>query len=225
MQNRHLLVAGIIALSIIFFLISAAVHHPRYVLLEKQFAVWLSNLADANALFVASLFSFLGSVEFIAVFSSIVLVTLIAKRDYKNGIFFLLLSAGGIMLNLFLKLSFQRGRPGETEHLEFFNISLEFLSYSFPSGHVMRATLLFVFLAFLAAQYSKAGSVKKLVYFGTFLLIFGVSASRVLLEAHYLGDVLAAFSMSMAWFLLFLYLSPLFNGSFRKGKNLPRNKC
>src|SRR5699024_9093330 len=69
----------------------------------------------------------------------------------------------------------QRTRPGdEAEMIEVFNYTFELQSYSFPSGHAMRASILFLFLIYLAV-YSFRNIPLKIVliiiYIGILLLV------------------------------------------------------
>ena len=107
---------------------------------------------------------------------------------------------GGMSLNLLLKQIFQRGRPILDEPL------LGIASYSFPSGHVTAATLLYGVLAvFLARQTPEVGR-RVTLYAMAGLMVLLVAITRVYLGAHYFSDVVAAAAWGTAWVVLCVVL-------------------
>jgi len=108
----------------------------------------------------------------------------------------LLVLPGGMLLNLVLKQIFQRGRPILEEPL------LGLSSYSFPSGHVTAATLLYGVLAvFLATRTPKLGW-QVTLYATACLAVLLVATTRIYLGAHYFSDVVAAAAWGTAWLVL-----------------------
>lgn len=125
---------------------------------------------------------------------------LLWRRDWYWLLTLLLVLPGGMLLNLLLKQIFQRGRPALDEPL------LALASYSFPSGHVTGATLLYGMLAaFLATQKPEVGRGAAL-YATAFLIVLLVAITRVYLGAHYFSDVVAAAAWGTAWLVLCLVL-------------------
>lgn len=105
---------------------------------------------------------------------------------------------GGMLLNRFLKSVFQRARP------RFDDPILTLTSYSFPSGHTMKAAVLYgVLAAFLVAE-TKSWRRRVLVILTAILLIALVGFSRIYLGVHYLSDVLGALAEGLAWLALCL---------------------
>ena len=106
--------------------------------------------------------------------------------------------AGGMLVNVVLKASYERLRPHFEDPL------LVLTSFSFPSGHAAGATLFYgVLAAFLISRtYDwrlRAGAVA-----GAIMLVALVAFSRMYLGAHYLSDVLAAICSSTVWLALCL---------------------
>src|SRR5699024_8138388 len=102
-------------------------------------------------------------------------------------------------------------RPGEEKFIEVFNYAFEIPSYSFPSGHTMRSTILILLLIYFILQLLRSTFAKGIVYIVGVLAIVGVAISRVFLEAHYLSDTLAAISISAVWYCICLLLYRKFN--------------
>jgi membrane protein DedA with SNARE-associated domain/membrane-associated phospholipid phosphatase len=71
-------------------------------------------------------------------------------------------------------------------------------AFSFPSGHATANTALYAFLAFLVAR-ELPGVGRTLAVGAAALLAGAIAFSRVYLGAHWLSDVLAGVTLSLAW--------------------------
>ena len=98
----------------------------------------------------------------------------------------------GQLLNVGLKHVFQRARPVVPEPL------VHLVTYSFPSGHAVAATLFYGTVCALVLQRVKSRAWRVTAAVGAVLMILLVSASRVYLGAHYLGDVVAGVAVGAA---------------------------
>ena len=107
---------------------------------------------------------------------------------------------GGMLLNVQLKIVFQRARPSFSDPV----ISLT--GYSFPSGHTMAATVLYTVVAAYLLSQIRRGPARLLVIIAAAVLIIIVGFSRIYLGAHYLSDVLGAIAEGLAWSSLCLTL-------------------
>ena len=104
----------------------------------------------------------------------------------------------GMVVNSLMKYAFQRARPSFEAPL------LVLSSYSFPSGHVAAATLLYGMLVVLVCSQTPAWRWRSLAAMGAGLMVVLVALSRMYLGVHYLSDVLAAFAEGVAWLALCL---------------------
>ncbi|MBU8904997.1 phosphatase PAP2 family protein [Desertibacillus haloalkaliphilus] len=191
---------------LIFIYLSASTQRNQLTFLD----VYLLNLSEQlSAPLFEDIFSFVtlfGSVELIAILSIFLLSFLLfKKKDFRMIAAFITIMAGSVLANFILKLVFQRERPGETSYFEVFGFTIELASYSFPSGHTMRACIFYGFLIYLIYHYqiyqSKGKQIAAASLFG---LILAVGFSRVYLDAHFPSDIVAAFYASLALFMLFL---------------------
>ena len=132
----------------------------------------------------------LGSVAFAAV---------LAKLRERYWILTLAATVAGAMLvNLLLKLAYERLRPRFDEPL------LVLDTYSFPSGHTAAAVAFYgVLAAFLVSRFYEPRRRAACVA-GALLAVGLVAFSRLYLGAHYLSDVLAALCSSTVWLVLCL---------------------
>ena len=148
-----------------------------------KFMVVISDLASFNTIIILYLF----------------LSLILAWKRIWYGLVFLSLSIpGGILLNHIMKVAFHRPRP--LLH-QFFISSFD---YSFPSGHVMNATLFYGIMAIFAVQVIKEWKWQVFVVLVAIFLILLVALSRIYLGYHYLSDTLAAIAISLAWLSLCL---------------------
>ena len=105
---------------------------------------------------------------------------------------------GGMLLNVAMKLVFQRARPS------FDNPFLTLSTYSFPSGHAAGATLFYGMLAAYLVNRVQPWSVRLAIVLCAALLVAAVAFSRVYLGVHYLSDVLAGCAEAIAWLAICL---------------------
>jgi undecaprenyl-diphosphatase len=125
------------------------------------------------------------------------IVSLLAyRRNYKKAIIVGATVAGAALLNVVLKLIFERIRPNLWEQL------IVETSFSFPSGHAMisSALALSIIYIFWATKYRWAA----LVLGGLFIVIIGFS--RLYLGVHYPTDILAGWIVSGAWLSIVLLI-------------------
>lgn len=107
----------------------------------------------------------------------------IAETHSRFSFMFLCFLVSGLMV-LILKFIFGRSRPYNTtdfEPMTFQPFSLDWNYQSYPSGHTQVGFTLAMFLSILYPKGTK--------FFILFAAVVGLS--RVILEKHYLGDVLA----------------------------------
>ncbi|NML84997.1 MAG: phosphatase PAP2 family protein [Polaromonas sp.] len=104
----------------------------------------------------------------------------------------------GMLLNILMKYSFHRIRPG------FENPLLVASNYSFPSGHVAGATLVYGVVAAMLVARIEAWRWRVMIALAAVAMVLLVALTRLYLGVHYLSDVLAAFAEGLAWLTLCL---------------------
>jgi|SRR5690625_1693372 len=200
MDNRRVKLLLIVSLAIFIgtaFVTQVSGSFP----FDQAFLKWIEGQSSVTFQGFMEYISILGSSEVILILTVIIGAVLLFKRSWVNLWFFAVVSVGGVFLNLLLKFAFQRERPdGETSYIDVFNYTLEIPSYSFPSGHTMRVTILLLFLIYITMKYVYSQMVRSFLLTTFILLIIGVALSRAFLEAHFLSDTIAAISVSIVWF-------------------------
>lgn len=104
----------------------------------------------------------------------------------------------GMLLNVLMKYAFHRIRPSFDDPL------LTLTTYSFPSGHVARATLFYGVMAAMVISRTAAWRWRVMTVLAAITMVTLVALTRVYLGVHYPSDVLAAFAEGVAWLTLCL---------------------
>lgn len=123
---------------------------------------------------------------------------LVWKKDWYWLICVSVTVPTGMLLNVLMKLAFHRARPSFDDPL------LVLQTYSFPSGHVAGATLVYGVVAALLISKIKVWRWRVVIAFAALTLVALVALTRVYLGVHFLSDVLAAFAEGVAWLTLCL---------------------
>ena len=140
----------------------------------------------------------LGSIYLVVMVAVMVgVILLISKNWWSLLSLFLAIGIGQAVLNI-LKVVFQRPRP-KTEMYVF--------SYSFPSGHVSSATVIYGFCIYLTFRFINNATAKWIVATLLALLIHLIGFSRVYLGVHWLSDVLAGYVTGFAWLLFCIFFA------------------
>jgi undecaprenyl-diphosphatase len=132
----------------------------------------------------------------VGAYAAVAALVLAIERSWRRMTLVVVAVGGGLAVNALMKLAFARARPAFDDPF----VSLE--TYSFPSGHVAGSTILYglVVAAVFARTTSALG--RALAVAVAALAIALVAFSRMLLGAHYLSDVVAAFAEGIAWLVL-----------------------
>jgi membrane-associated phospholipid phosphatase len=134
----------------------------------------------------------------VSIMTLAVLAWLLRRRLYYWALTVMLSVFGGMLLNFLLKNIFQRPRPHFTSPI------LPLITYSFPSGHTMMATVFYGSLCALAVARMRGWQSRSLAISIAVFMVAVVGFSRIYLGVHYLSDVLGAIAEGLAWLALCL---------------------
>jgi undecaprenyl-diphosphatase len=167
--------------------------------LDSELAALLHESGGHSSPFFRSFWqdvTVLGSWSIVSVIVVLVLGYLVLAGHGRTAAAFGL----GIVLAAFssylFKGFFERPRPTELQAL----VALD--SYSFPSGHSVVAGALYPMLGALIAQVVDGRRLKAYCISSGVLLMVLTGVSRVYLGVHYATDVLAGWSLGLAWALM-----------------------
>jgi undecaprenyl-diphosphatase len=135
-------------------------------------------------------FTYLADTRVVAALILAVLAFLFLKRHNRTLVHWLAAAAFGLLASPILKYSLQIPRP---------DLGIVAVGpYAFPSAHVMRAAVLYGFLAVIIAR-ALTARWRWLAYGTAGLLILLVTLSRLYLGVHWLSDVLGSLTLGLAW--------------------------
>ena len=164
----------------------ALLRHPQQPALPRG-PQWLAEAGrDITAL---------GSNPVLVLLVAAVAGLLCLQGQYKTTALVLLATLSGLVLMLLLKHIFDRPRPDFLSHLPT-------MTQSFPSGHSMLAAVVYLSLGALLAQREPVRRIKAYFLCVALGVTFLVGSSRVYLGVHYPTDVLAGWTVGLAWALV-----------------------
>lgn len=145
---------------------------------------------------IAKLITNFGGVIGLIIISIIVSSILIIKNKKLMGILIWVNLACSALLNQILKRVVQRPRPTEYR-------LIEENGYSFPSGHSMVSAAFYGFFIYLIFKNIKNKYIKwgSILFFGVLIILIGIS--RIYLGVHYTSDVMAGFTISISYLIIF----------------------
>ncbi|MEL4180782.1 phosphatase PAP2 family protein [Roseateles sp. PN1] len=143
----------------------------------------------------------LGSTAVLGLLCGLTVLFLALTRHIGRALLVAVAALSGVSLLSLMKGMFARARPDPAF------ADAAWAGWSFPSGHASMSALVYLTLAVLLASMRVRPS-ERLFLLGTALLLsFLVGLSRVMLGAHWLGDVLGGWAFGSAWALLCLALA------------------
>jgi undecaprenyl-diphosphatase len=115
------------------------------------------------------------------------------NKHKHSALLLLAATFGGLVLNNFLKMGFNRPRP------QIFQWATYAVSSSFPSGHAMSSVIVYGTVAYLAARLQQRLASRVLTLTFAAVIILLICASRMYLGVHYPSDIAAGLVVGLAW--------------------------
>lgn len=200
-----ILFALFLTCSIVFVAIADEVLDGETLAFDEAILVAINGTSSAFWDSFFSAITHLGGVAGVIIISGIITAVLFFRKKYRD-IALLAVSVGGAaLLNVVLKLIFERPRPDLWEQLVIET------SFSFPSGHAMISSAL-AFSVIVIAWNTRFRWYA--VWLGA-LFTLAIGFSRLYLGVHYPTDVLAGWLVSGAWVLLVAFGSHLNRSVYR----------
>ncbi|HZW74048.1 MAG TPA: phosphatase PAP2 family protein [Caldimonas sp.] len=187
-------VALLVAAALLFGILAEAVTSGgRLIVVDAEIATWLHRHATPSLVAAMLAWSRLHSTVAVGAYAAIAALVLALEGSWRRATLVVVAVGGGLAVNALMKLEFHRARPSFAD--PFVTIS----TYSFPSGHVAGSTIFYGLI--VAAVFARTTSARwrALAIVGALLAIALVAFSRMLLGAHFLSDVLAAFAEGIVW--------------------------
>lgn len=112
---------------------------------------------------------------------------------WREGLYLLAITLAQGLVNALIKRAIGRPRPIDT----LVDVFVPSPGFSFPSGHVMFYTVFFGFLLFLVLTRIPAAPLRRLLAVPLAGIVLLVGPSRIILGAHWLSDVIAAYLLGL----------------------------
>lgn len=135
----------------------------------------------------------LGGAAIIVLVTLAMLVYLLLKKNYPFLWMIIIATIGGALISIGFKELFSRERPPIEYHL------LTVTSLSFPSGHATMSSVVYLTHGVLLAKFQSAKKLKIYFILVAATLVFLIGISRIYLGVHYPTDVVAGWSIGIAW--------------------------
>lgn len=202
--------AGRLLLAVLLFVLIAFAVSARQSGELPRFDIALARSLHAQLplplLRAAAVLTHLGDVLWIAPAATLLLVVLLRRRQWRLAAVWALALIGIMPIDGGLKALFQRVRPLHDHGF------ISEPGWSFPSGHAFGATvfcgmLAYVLLRLLPQRFHRAVVASALGLIGV------IGISRILLQVHYLSDVLAGYAGGAAWLVLCIGIAEYLRGS------------
>ncbi len=170
--------------------------HPWIQRIDDDLLLWVDHVMRSpkwNFLFLD--LSSLGSLAVVGMICIVSSTLLILARDPAAVVHLLLVAAGGFQLASWTKHFFDRPRPDVIPKL------IHAGGQSFPSGHAVTASAIYLTLAILASRHFPSTGARITFFSLAGLLVTIVAFSRVYLGVHFPTDVLSGALLGGAWAL------------------------
>jgi membrane-associated phospholipid phosphatase len=168
--------------------------------LDQRIAEDMKELAGAHASLrhVMIGLTHSGGIPMMATLALVGAAVFVYRRRYWLALAWVVIMAGGGLLDLTLKQFYFRDRPPEALR----DSAVTETNKSFPSGHSMGSTIGYGMLAYAVCLAAWPRSRRILTVAALTLLVAAIGFSRIFLRAHWLTDVLGGFTIGLAWLVL-----------------------
>lgn len=196
-QHFHGLPLTILSLLMIYIaavfvgLVEDVVTSDSIVALDHLVSQQMSLLSEAGVIDVFIAITSLAStpITILVVLLTAIICWVVRQRYIIIGL--LIAVIGSTIFTFVTKMLFQRARP--------IDILLFESTYSFPSGHATVTVALYGFLAYIAIRFNERFAVRVRIVMMTVLVTVLIGLSRIVLNEHYLSDVLSGYLVGTLW--------------------------
>lgn len=135
----------------------------------------------------------LGGLSVLTLFAVVAIAFLLIQRKRLSALLLVLGLAGGVALSEGLKALFGRPRPPAAFQV------VETLNASFPSGHTLLATVLYLTLGVMLTRAFPRAHLKAFVLGAAMTVVLLIGLTRVYLGVHWASDVFGGWCAGAAW--------------------------
>ena len=174
--------------------------------LDMRVEHWVVAHMPGWAEWLARPFTWVGGLVGVVLVVGIVVVVLLRAGRRADAVLVLAATFGVQIVVALLKSHYGRPRPDAGSPIELPH------SFSFPSGHAATGIAVGGALAVVWAERLRSGAARAGALALGLLVGMAIGASRVVLNVHYLSDVLAGYCVGLAWLCACLLTRELLAG-------------
>jgi undecaprenyl-diphosphatase len=152
---------------------------------------WSASIQSVQFNKIAELISYGFDTTSLLAASVLIAAYLIYKHHKKDALLLAVGMIGDAVLITVTKSLVHSARP--------LNGIIAEQGFSFPSGHVVSAVILFGMLAYFAWRHRKSKKIKIFSSLIFLIVAFAVGFDRIYLNVHWLSDVLGAYLLGVFW--------------------------
>jgi undecaprenyl-diphosphatase len=206
------LVAAVLGAALAAYAAIAAdvVEHGRLSALDEDLSAWVARSMPTAAEWIARVLSWVGGWIGVTIVVVVVLVWLLRRGEAALAALLVVVVLGGQLLNAVSKDGYDRQRPTAGSPIELPSSS------SFPIGHAMTGIAVFGLLGLVFARELASARARAAAIVAGFALGVLVGASRVVLNVHFLTDVLGGAALGLAWLAVCLLAGILLGARRRR---------
>ena len=197
MQKKNIL---LICLIIFFIFITTLVIFNKINFIDSSVYNFLISFKNDS---LTNFFRFITKFSNVAFLVIFVLIVLLILRN-KDAVFVIFNLIFLRLLNYVIKIIIKRDRPNI---LRLIKIG----EYSFPSGHAMISMGVYGYLIYLIYKKINNLYIKYLGIIILSLLIILIGISRIYLGVHYFSDVVAGYTLSLIYLIIFIRVRRKYN--------------
>lgn len=160
---------------------------------DRTITDYLRGLESPALTYAMRALSFIGSWMVLVPVVAVGFFWLLVRGSRREALIFGGVVGGASLLNVYLKLVFERPRPSPLWALA------EEASFSFPSGHSVAAFAFYGVIAYLIFRRLKSRHTRVALVVAAVVFILTMGASRVYLGVHYPSDVAAGYLVGFVW--------------------------
>jgi undecaprenyl-diphosphatase len=190
--RRALLATLLLALAGLVALRLAYEHEPLQSV-DGPVAEWVAANMPGWAETVGKGLSWIGAWTPITVLTAVVVVLLVRVRAWVDAAFVLMAVIGSQVIVTGLKAWIDRPRPDVGSAVPLPETA------AFPSGHATSGIAVFGAFAVVGSDHLPAGRARTLFWIAVVLVGLGTGLSRLVLNVHWVSDILAGWCLGLAW--------------------------
>ena len=210
-RPRALLVVLVLALAGYAAIAADVVNGGALSDVDPDVAEWVVESMPSWAEWLARPFTWLGGVVGMTLVVAGVSIALLRRGMRRETIVLLVVTLGSQALVLSAKAGYERERPDVGSPITLPE------SFSFPSGHATTGVAVFGLLGVYAAALATTRGRRIAAVCAGLAIGALIGASRVILNVHYLSDVLAGACLGLAWLCVCLLVDAWLRSRRRPG--------